>query len=152
MASGGWTRGVLATLAAVTLVGQAAVAGPSIRIEPSPVIVGPGESVQLRAVIQGPSEYKVRWILQGPLIEGADVGTLTDEGVYTAPGSIPRGRVRIVVQVSIGQYNLPVAAASVPVDILPAGMKPPEFGPPGGFAPPPPPPPPPEPNFAPPVR
>ena len=139
-------------LSALLLVGPVTLAGPSIRVEPAPVIVSPGETVRLKAVVQGPSEYRVRWILQGPVSDGGDIGTLTDEGVYTAPAGIPRGRIRIVAQISLGQYNLPVAAASVPVDIVPAGMKPPELGPTGGFAPPPPPPPPPEPGFAPPVR
>ena len=139
-------------LSALLLVGPVTLAGPSIRVEPAPVIVSPGETVRLKAVVQGPSEYRVRWILQGPVGDGGDIGTLTDDGVYTAPAGIPRGRIRIVAQISLGQYNLPVAAASVPVDIVPAGMKPPELGPTGGFAPPPPPPPPPEPGFAPPAR
>lgn len=126
----------------------AAHAGPAIFVEPSPVVVSPGESVQIRATVQGPSEYRVRWILQGPLREGGDIGTLSEEGLYTAPKELPRGPIRIVVQVSLGQYNLPVAAASVPVDVVPLGFKPPEM-PPRGSLTPPPPPPRPEPAFPP---
>jgi hypothetical protein len=119
-----------------------AQAGPAIFVEPSPVIVSPGESVQVRATVQGPSEYRVRWILQGPLRETSDIGTLSEDGLYTAPKELPRGPIRIVVQVSLGKYNLPVAAASVPVDVVPPGFKPPEMPVPGALAPPPPPPPP----------
>jgi hypothetical protein len=135
-------------LAMLCLAASPLRAGPSIRIEPSPVILSTGESVQLRATVEGPSDYRVRWILQGPLAGGAELGTLTEDGLYTAPAAVPRGPVRIVVQVSLGQYNLPVAAASVPVDVLPPGFKPPEMPAPGTFAPPPPPPAPSFPGFA----
>lgn len=117
---------------------RVAIAAPNISIYPSPVITEVGQSVQLKAVVVGPSQYQVKWILQGPLFDGSDAGTLTQSGVYTAPATLPRGPVRIVVQISTGQWNLPVAAASVPVDILPRGR-----------APPPPPPPPPPPGFGP---
>jgi hypothetical protein len=111
------------------------MAAPTITIIPSPVFVSPGESVQIRARVHGPSEYRVKWILQGPMAEGTDYGTLTQDGVYTAPNAIPMGPIRIVAQISLGQWNLPVAAASVPVQVVPEGAKPPEM------APPPPPPP-----------
>ncbi len=124
------------------LLSAVAQAGPMIFVEPSPVVVSPGESVQVRATVQGPSEYRVRWILQGPLSAEGDIGTLSEDGLYTAPKELSRGPVRIVVQVSLGQYNLPVAAASVPVHVVPPGFKPPEMPPRGSLAPPPPPPPP----------
>jgi hypothetical protein len=133
------TRRLRTLLALLALACSAAWAAPTISIEPSPVVVSPGETVSLRAEVQGPSEYRLRWILQGPLGGAGDIGSITQDGVYTAPAGIPRGPVRIVVQVSLGQYNLPVAAASVPVDVFPAGMKPPAF--PAarpGLAPPPP--------------
>jgi hypothetical protein len=117
------TRPVAAFLAAVALLYTAtAAAGPTIRINPSPVYVHPGDSVQLRADILGPSEYRTKWILQGPILDGVDAGSLTQEGVYTAPAARPPGPVRVVVQVSTGEWNLPVAAASVPVRILPEHM------------------------------
>ncbi len=112
------------------------LAAPSIAITPSPVIAYPGESVQLSADIRGPSEYRVKWILQGPMMDGVDPGELTEGGLYTAPQYPPPGPVRIVVQISTGQWNLPVAAASVPVQIVPEGVPKPEFK-----VPPPPPPP-----------
>lgn len=126
-----FTRPVAGLLTAVMLmVSAAAAAGPSIRIHPTPVYVHPGQSVQLTASIYGPSEYRTKWILQGPILDGVDAGTLTQDGVYTAPATRPPGAVRVVVQVATGQWNLPVAAASVPVRILPAHMPlPPE--PPG---------------------
>lgn len=113
----------------------AGLAAPSIFITPSPVIAYPGEAVQLRADIGGPTEYRVKWILQGPLVGSANAGKLTEDGLYTAPITVPAGPVRIVAQISTGQWNLPVAAASVPVQIIPEGMPKPQFG-----APPPPPP------------
>ncbi len=118
-----------------TLYASAGLAAPTISITPSPVIAYPGEAVQLQADIGGPTEYRVKWILQGPLVGGIDPGKLTEDGLYTAPTSMPAGPVRIVVQISTGQWNLPVAAASVPVQIIPQGMPKPQFG-----APPPPPP------------
>ena len=86
------------------------------------------ESVQLKVDIGGPSEYRVKWILQGPLVGGIDAGQLSDDGLYTAPASMPTGPVRIVTQISTGEWNLPVAAASVPVQIIPEGMPKPTFG------------------------
>ena len=111
------------------------LAAPTITITPSPVVAYPGESVQVKADIGGPSEYRVKWILQGPLVGGVDAGRLSKDGVYTAPAAIPAGPVRIVAQISTGEWNLPVAAASVPVQIIPEGMPKPHFG-----TPPPPPP------------
>jgi hypothetical protein len=136
---------MLAWLAAGALAWGTAHGGPTVQMEPYPVVVSPGETVQVKATVVGPSEYKLRWILQGPIGDDARVGNLSQEGLYTAPEQLPRGPVRIVVQVSLGQYDLPVAAASVPVDIFPTGMKPPTAGAPAGLPPPPPPPAPPEP-------
>lgn len=117
--------------------GQIVWAGPSITITPWPVAVSPGKSVQLKAEVEGPSEYRVKWILQGPIMENVDAGTLTEGGLYTAPESIPVGPVRIVAQVSIGEWNLPVAAASVPVQVMPAAAPPPSVMPPPPVPPPP---------------
>ncbi len=114
---------VLSTFYAV-----AGLAAPTITITPSPVVAYPGESVQLKVDIGGPSEYRVKWILQGPLVGGIDAGQLSDDGLYTAPASMPTGPVRIVTQISTGEWNLPVAAASVPVQIIPEGMPKPAFG------------------------
>jgi hypothetical protein len=125
-------RSLLRALALVGLCagqGGPAVAAPTITIIPSPVFVSPGEAVQLRAQVHGPSEYRVKWILQGPMMEGTDVGILTQDGVYTAPRAMPMGPIRIVAQISLGQWNLPVAAASVPVQVVPEGAKPPEMTP-----------------------
>ena len=118
-----------------TLYAGAGLAAPTITIAPSPVIAYPGETVQLKVDISGPTEYRVKWILQGPLVGGVDPGQLSEEGLYTAPTAMPTGPVRIVAQISTGQWNLPVAAASVPVQIIPKGMPKPQFG-----TPPPPPP------------
>lgn len=118
-----------------------ALAGPAITILPSPVIISPGDSLQLRAQVRGPSDYRVKWILQGPMVGVSDAGTLTEDGVYTAPASMPMGPIRVVVQISLGQWNLPVAAASAPVHLVPEGARPPEMAPP--------PPPPPMPFLAP---
>lgn len=119
-----------------------ATAGPSISIRPNPVIVSPGQSIQLETHIIGPSQYRVKWILQGPLIGEVDAGSLSADGLYQAPGRRPHGPVRIVVQVSTGEWNLPVAAASVAVRFVPEGMPAPTFS-----LPPPPPEPPGSPEF-----
>jgi hypothetical protein len=121
---------VLALLGLCAWQAGPAMAAPTITLIPSPVFVSPGKSVQLRARVHGPSEYRVKWILQGPTMEGTDSGTLTQDGVYTAPSAMPAGPIRIVAQISLGQWNLPVAAASVPVQVVPEGAKPPEMVPP----------------------
>ena len=126
---------VLAALALGIWQTGTALAAPTITIMPSPVVVSPGKSLQLRAEVHGPSDYRVKWILQGPMVGGGDAGTLTEDGIYTAPASLPIGPIRVVVQVSLGEWNLPVAAASVPVHLVPEGAVPPPV------APPPPPPP-----------
>ena len=115
-------RGLIPLLA---LLPPAAHAGPSITIEPSPVYVSPGESVQLEARVRGPGEYRVKWILQAPVVGDVDAGALSESGVYTAPAQSPRGPIRIVAQVATGKWNLPVAAASTPVRVLPPGVQPP---------------------------
>jgi hypothetical protein len=141
-------RGLAAVAALTALPMSATQAGPSISIVPSPLYVTPGQSVQMEARVRGPGEYRVKWILQAPVVGEADAGTLTEDGHYTAPQAPPRGPVRIVAQVSTGKWNLPVAAASTPVRVLPPGAEPPEppaRPQPGRFPQPPEPPPRPEP-------
>src|SRR5207302_501905 len=72
--------------AAVTVIGNAPV---SVAVSPASATVRLRHTLQFTAAVQGTSDGRVTWQVNGVSGGNSTVGTITTSGLYTAPGSVP---------------------------------------------------------------
>jgi hypothetical protein len=65
------------------------VGNVGIVVSPSTAMIAPGATQQFTATVQGPTNTAVSWSVNGVAGGNATVGTITDQGLYTAPATIP---------------------------------------------------------------
>ena len=93
------------------------VTGPvSISITPTVASAVVGSSQQFSAIIGGTTDTRVTWNVVGTGCTGADCGTVTPQGLYFAPPSVPNPAQ---VFVSVTSVIDPTKSASAAVTVLP---------------------------------
>jgi len=93
---------------------------PAVRVvvDPPAAKIAPGESVTLIPRVLGIESQKVQWtLLDAEGKAAAGLGTISAEGIYTAPGAMPPGSDAVFARAT-GASN-PEAFFSVPVKLAP---------------------------------
>ena len=88
-----------------TKTANATVAVVSMTVSPSTAMLAPQGTQQFTAIVQGTSDNRVTWSVDGIVGGNTTVGTITASGLYTAPSTL-------------GQHT--ITATSVPVPTLSA--------------------------------
>ena len=99
--------------ATVTIAGKTNV---TVSISPTDVSVAVGNSQQFHATVLGTNNTAVTWSVNGLTCGGADCGTITAAGLYTAPLVVPNPSFVNVVATSVAD---PTKSASTTVTITP---------------------------------
>jgi hypothetical protein len=81
--------------AAVTVMPPTAV---TVTISPSSASLQLGQTQQFSAEVSGTTYTAVNWLVNGTLGGSAAVGTITTNGLYTAPSSAPAGSVTVTAR------------------------------------------------------
>lgn len=97
--------------ATVTILGKSSI---SVSISPTDISLGAGSSQQFKATVLGSSNTAVTWSVNGLTCGGADCGTITPAGLYTAPSVPPNPSFINVVATSVAD---PTRSASTTVTI-----------------------------------
>ena len=67
----------------------------SVSVTPNAASLTPGATQQFQATVSGSSNQGVTWKVNGTTGGDATNGTITANGLYTAPGSIPSGTITV---------------------------------------------------------
>jgi hypothetical protein len=99
------------------------VAAVSVTLSDASVTLGAGQTYQLTATVTGTSNTAVTWSLSG--CTGANCGTISSTGLYTAPSVLPAaasGTVTATSQADATKFgNCLVQLMPITVSIAPAG-------------------------------
>jgi hypothetical protein len=68
---------------------QVTIGNATVVLSPSTAALAPGATQQFTATVQGPTNTAVSWSVNGVAGGNATVGTISDQGLYTAPTTIP---------------------------------------------------------------
>lgn len=108
---------VLLVLAGCSRDGPTDPASSLLVITPAEASLAPGESQQFRASAGGSAVSGVRWSLEGV----GGVGTMSADGRYTAPASVPTGGLVVRIVAARSDRQAGRAEATVAVTPAPAG-------------------------------
>ena len=64
-------------------------------------IVEVNQTVQFTAIVSGNNDQGVEWFVNSVSGGNAILGRITNDGLYTAPGSVPAGELIVVKAVSV---------------------------------------------------
>jgi len=82
----------------------------TVSVSPNPVTVQPGASQQFSATISGSSNTNVVWRVNWLVGGNAVVGTMSANGLYTAPGTVPYPGVVSIIANSVADSTISGAA------------------------------------------
>ena len=110
------TVSVQAILTGTTATGTATVTikAPvpvSVTVSPATGAVRVGRSVQFAATVQGTTDTRVTWQVNGTTGGNATVGRITTAGVYTAPATVPSPAIVTVRAVSVADTTKSASAS-----------------------------------------
>ena len=91
-----------------------AVGQATVSLDPPEARVQPGNQVRFTPHIEGARDPYISWGLGGSLDPAVDLGTISTDGVYTAPRITPAVPVHVVVTV-LGRRGGVLCSASAPV-------------------------------------
>jgi len=104
------------------------VGNPQVAVSPSNVAVVVGATQQFTATVQGPSNTAVTWSVNGVARGNSTVGTITDQGLYTAPTIAPSPATVTVTATSqaftsvSGSATVTITTPSVTVVVSPSSV------------------------------
>ena len=86
----------------------------TVTISPTSVSLQLGQRQQFSAAVSGTANTAVNWLVNGAIGGNATVGTITSNGLYTAPSSAPTGSVTVTAR---NVYD-PASSANASVAII----------------------------------
>jgi hypothetical protein len=89
------------------------VSGVSITVSPTAADLLPGKSQQFTSTLTGNSNTNVTWAVAGVAGGNSTVGTITSQGLYTAPSTLSRAPQSIAISATSAVDATKIANASV---------------------------------------
>lgn len=89
-----------------------------VTVRPADILVTAGRSRWFGAFVENAIDSRVIWTLSGATGSGAEYGSITDEGQYTAPSAIPADPVVTIIATSVED---PAVSGSTTATIRPGG-------------------------------
>src|ERR1700736_1739455 len=89
------------------------VSGVSITVSPTAANLLPGKSQQFTSTLTGNSNTNVTWAVAGVAGGNSSVGTITSQGLYTAPSTLSRAPQSITISATSAVDATKIANASV---------------------------------------
>jgi arylsulfate sulfotransferase len=86
----------------------------AIQISPTSALLSPGQKLQFSAIVNVPNVPQFLWQVNGVVGGSPSTGTITTDGVYTAPNTPPSQQIQIGVREQLAQATVSIFDPSHP--------------------------------------